>query len=211
MSNIAIPAMFNQSLVAIWALAIQAVINWFGSNVIAWYTAASKVDTLAMMPIINLSIALTTFVAQNLWSGRVDRAKQWFKTSLIISISFWFIMAIVILLWWDVIMQLFLDNEANSEIIEFWKEYLMVVAFGYVLMWFLFNSGSVLRASGTMKPFVLSTFISIWAKVASTYLLVWLLWSSVIWWWVIIWRWFWAIISMWAYLKWDWQKTKVID
>jgi len=108
-------------------------------------------------------------------------------------------------------MKLFLDSEVNNEIIAFGKDYLMVVAFGYVLMWFLFDSGAILRASGTMKPFVISTIISIWAKVAAAYLLVSILWSSVIWWSVIIGRWVWALISMWAYLKWDWTKTKVIE
>ncbi len=211
MTKIAVPAMLNHSLVAVWALAIQAIINWFGNNVIAWYTAASKVDTLAMLPIMNLSVALATFVAQNLWSGKIGRAKAWFRSALIISICFAIFMGIIILLWWDMIMKLFLDSEVNSEIIEFGKGYLMVVAFGYVLMWFLFNSGAVLRASGTMRPFVISTIISIWAKIAAAYLLVWVLGASVIWWSVIIGWWIGAIISMRAYLKWSWQKTKIIN
>lgn len=211
MTNIAIPAMLNHSLVAVWALAVQAVINWFGSNIIAWYTAASKVDTLAMMPIMNLSFALATFAAQNLWCGKIDRAKAWFRSALIISICFAVLMAIIILLCGDSIMKLFLDSEVNNEIIAFGKDYLMVVAFGYVLMWFLFDSGAILRASGTMKPFVISTIISIWAKVAAAYLLVSVLWSSVIWWCVIIGWGVWALISMWAYLKWDWTKTKIIE
>lgn len=211
MTGIAIPAMLNHSLVAVWALAIQAVINSFGSNIIAWYTAASKVDTLAMMPIMNLSFALATFAAQNLGSGQVDRAKKWFKSALIISICFSIFMATIILLWWEEIMRLFLDSEINNEITTFGKEYLMVVAFWYIIMWFLFDSGAILRASGTMKPFVISTIISIWAKIAAAYLLVWTMWQSVIWRSVIIGRWVWAIISMWAYLRWKWQETKIIQ
>lgn len=43
-------------------------------------------------------------------------------------------MAIIILLCGNSIMKLFLDSEVNNEIIAFGKDYLMVVAFGYVLM-----------------------------------------------------------------------------
>lgn len=211
MTKIAIPAMLNHSLVAVWALAVQAVINSFGSNVIAWFTAASKVDTLAMMPIMNLSFALATFVAQNLWAKELQRAKEWFKSALIISVGFWLFMAVIIFFFWSSFIKLFLDTWVNPEIIEFGKSYLMVVSFWYILMGFLFDSWAVLRASGTMRPFVISTLISIWAKVAAAYLLAWILWSSVIWRSVIIWRWMWAIISMWAYLKWNWQNTNLVD
>jgi len=211
MTKIAIPAMLNHSLVAVWALAVQAVINGFGSNVIAGFTAASKVDTLAMMPIMNLSFALATFVAQNLWAKEIQRAKAWFKSALTISVIFGLFMAIIIFFFGSSFIKLFLDTWVNPEIIEFGKNYLMVVSFGYILMWFLFDSWAVLRASGTMKPFVISTLISIWAKVAAAYTLAWVLWSSVIWWSVIIWRWMWAIISMWAYLKWNWQNTNLVD
>ena len=211
MTWIAVPAMLNQSLVAVWALAVQAVINWFWDNVIAWYTAASKVDTLAMMPIMNLSFALSTFVAQNLWAGKVERAKSWFKSALMISVGFSILMAIIIKFLWAHIMQLFLDPWVDPEIIDFGKRYLMIVSFSYILMWFLFDSWSVLRASWTMKPYLISTFISIWWKVAAAYLLAWILWESVIWWCVTIWRWLWAIISMIAYRRWNWQKNKLVD
>ena len=211
MTKIAIPAMLNHSLVAVWALAVQAVINSFGSNVIAGFTAASKVDTLAMMPIMNLSFALATFVAQNLWAKELQRAKAWFRSALTISVIFGLVMAIIIFFFGSSFIKIFLDTWVNPEIIEFGKNYLMVVSFGYILMWFLFDSWAVLRASGTMRPFVTSTLISIWAKVAAAYLLAWILWSSVIWWSVIIWRWMWAIISMWAYLKWNWQNTNLVD
>ena len=211
MTKIAIPTMLNQSLVAFWTLVVQGVINWFWSNIIAWYAAASKVDSLAMMPILNLSAALAAFAAQNLWSWQIGRVKEWFRSSLMISVCFSVIMAIIIFFIWGEIMKIFLDTNANNEIIEFWRNYLMVVAFGYIIMWFLFNSGSILRAAWAMRPYVISTIVSIWIKIAAAYILVWLMWSSVIWWSVIMGWGVWAIISMYAYLKWNWQVIKIID
>lgn len=211
MAWIAVPAMLNQSLVAIWWLAVQAVINSFWDNVIAWFTASSKIDTLAMLPIINLSNALATFVAQNLWAWKLDRAKSWFKSALIISVSFGLLMAIIIWIRWIDIMQLFLKEWADPEISEFWKNYMMVVSFGYILMWFLFNAWGVLRAAWAMKPFLFSTFVSTGARILAAYLLANVLWESVIWWSVIMWRWTWAAIAMIAYLKWKWQKINVLE
>ena len=210
MAKIAVPAMLNQSVVSIWMLAIQAVVNGFGDNVIAWFTASSKIDTLAMLPIINLSNALATFVAQNLWAWKVSRAKWWFKSALTISVWFSLFMAVIIYFRWTNIMQLFLENWASNEIVEFWKNYMMVVSFGYILMGFLFNSGAVLRASWAMKPFLLSTLISTWVRIAAAFLLANALWESVIWRCVIIWRGIWALIGMRAYLKWNWRKINIV-
>lgn len=208
---IAIPTMINQSIVSVGMLATQWVINWFWSDIVAWFTAASKVDTLAMMPIMNLSSALATFVAQNLWWKRVDRAIKWFKSALIISIVFAIVMWFIIMIFGNYLIQAFLENGANETIIEFWKNYLMYVCFWYIFMWLLFNSWAVLRASGTMAPFLIWTISSIWIKVLVAYVFANSMGVSVIWRCTIIWWWIWWIISMWAYLKWNRQKKHIID
>lgn len=210
MWTIAIPSMLNQTLVAIGWMAIQSVINWFGSDIIAWYTASSKIDSLAMLPIINLSNALATFVAQNLWAWKLDRVKAGYKSSLTISICFWIFMAIIIYFCWTNIMKLFLNEEANPAIIEFWNNYMMIVSFGYILMWFLFNSWAVLRAAGAMKPFLMGTLLSTIIRVAAAFLLAKVMWESVIRRCVIIWRWVWATISTCAYLFWSREKQEII-
>lgn len=210
MTKIAVPSMVNQSFVAIWALAVQWVINSFWSDIIAGYAAAYKVDWLALMPLINLSAALAAFSAQNLWSGQINRVKEWFRISRIISVWFAVVMAAVAIFFWDEIIKVFLDSDASVEIVDFWKKYLTVVSFGYILMWFLFNSWSVLRAAWEMRPYVWSTIVSMWAKVSVAYLFAWVLWPSVIWWSVVVSCWVWAVVSMFAYLRWNWQKIKII-
>ncbi|MEG0615457.1 MAG: MATE family efflux transporter, partial [Oscillospiraceae bacterium] len=61
MTKIAIPSMIQQSMVSIGMLAVQGLVNSFGSDMVAGYTAASKIDSIAVMPILNIGIALSSY------------------------------------------------------------------------------------------------------------------------------------------------------
>ena len=41
----------------------------------AAYTAAMKIESLAMMPMVNISTAVTGYTAQNIGAGKVGRVK----------------------------------------------------------------------------------------------------------------------------------------
>lgn len=59
------PAMLQQVFVSVGFMSIQFLINGFGTDCMAAYTAASKVDSFAEMPALNLGQAMTNFAAQN--------------------------------------------------------------------------------------------------------------------------------------------------
>ncbi|MGN1250627.1 MAG: MATE family efflux transporter [Candidatus Spyradocola sp.] len=68
------PAMLQQVFIAVGFMSIQYLINSFGTDCMAAYTAASKVDSFAEMPAVNLGQALTNFAAQNYGAGKPKRA-----------------------------------------------------------------------------------------------------------------------------------------
>ena len=71
--EIGTPAMIQQVFVSIGFMSLQFLINGFGTDCMAAYTAASKVDAFAEMPALNLGQAMTNFTAQNLGAKRKDR------------------------------------------------------------------------------------------------------------------------------------------
>ena len=92
--NIGIPAALQSCLISFSNVFIQRYINMFGSDAIAGIGAAQKVDAFSNMPSQSISLAITTFVSQNLGAGKTDRVhKSMFAGNLITFIS---IMAIAI-------------------------------------------------------------------------------------------------------------------
>jgi len=64
--RLGIPASIQQTIVSLGMIAVQGLVNSFGSVTMAAYTAAGRIDSIAMMPIMNLGLAVSTFTAQNI-------------------------------------------------------------------------------------------------------------------------------------------------
>ncbi len=64
---------------------VQSYINRFGADCMAGWTSYNKIDSFALLPITTISLAVTTFVGQNLGAGDHARAKQGTRTALLLS------------------------------------------------------------------------------------------------------------------------------
>ena len=68
-AQIGLPSMLQQSLVSLSMMMMQGLVNSYGKVLVAGYTAATKIDTLAMLPNMNFSNAMSSYTAQNIGAG----------------------------------------------------------------------------------------------------------------------------------------------
>lgn len=75
-----VPSGFQNSVIAIANVFVQSNINAFGKMAMAGCGSYSKVEGFAFLPVTCFTMALTTFVSQNLGAKQYDRAKKgaWF-------------------------------------------------------------------------------------------------------------------------------------
>lgn len=73
MVKIAIPSILQQSIVSIGMLLVQSVVNGFGSSVLAGYAAATRIESICIVPMISTGNAVSTFTAQNMGAGKPRR------------------------------------------------------------------------------------------------------------------------------------------
>ena len=73
MLYIGIQMALNYSITAIGTMIFQASVNMFGSQVVAAFTAASKVNNIATQTMPTLGTAAATYCGQNLGAGKFDR------------------------------------------------------------------------------------------------------------------------------------------
>ncbi len=74
--RVALPMAFQFSVTAIGVLVLQTALNGFGSVAVAGYTAATRIDQLAIQPLFSFSIAMATFAAQNYGAGNIPRIRD---------------------------------------------------------------------------------------------------------------------------------------
>jgi putative MATE family efflux protein len=157
--RIGLPTGFQQSFIAFGMMAIMSIVNGFGTNAVAAYSAAMRVDSFVKMPAITFSSALSTFVGQNLGAFEVQRAKAGLRATLIFSIIYCIFISLLIILFGQHIMALFTDDQA---VIKIGQDYLVIVSSFYLLFSIMFSITGFLRGAGATLVPMISTFTALY-------------------------------------------------
>ena len=157
--RIGLPTSVQQTLVAMGGIALMNIVNKFGTEVIAGYTVAIRLDSLALAPAMSFSQALSAFVGQNIGANKVERI----KTGLIATIKtagiVTFLTTLFIIICGNTIMSLFTDDQ---EVIRIGNQYLTTVSIFYFAFTMMFIYNGLARGAGdTFFPMIFS-LISLW-------------------------------------------------
>ena len=85
--HIGIPMSLQFALIAISTMALQRVVNFYGTTVVAAFTATSRIEQLIHQPYMTLGTSLSTYSGQNFGAKRNDRVLSGYKTGVIIMVS----------------------------------------------------------------------------------------------------------------------------
>ena len=178
--KIGLPSGMQTLFVSLGMLAVLSIVNPFGEDVIAAYTVASRIDSLAILPAMSFSMALSTFTGQNLGAKKPERVKQGLyftiKSNSVISVFF----TLVAIFFGRYIMSAF---SPKPEIIEIGYEYLVIVSSFYIAFSTMFAFHAIFRGAGdTIVPMFITLF-SLWViRVPISYYFSQFMGSTGIWW-----------------------------
>ena len=146
--NIGIPSSLQMGITAFSNIFVMGYINHFESSCMAGWTAYNKLDALAMLPMQSLSLALTTFVGQNLGAGDLKRAKSGPKYGLIMGFIVTLMILVPMMVFAPQLTALFNDDK---EVIEFGTLFVRLCSPFYVA--FVINQvySGALRGAGDTK------------------------------------------------------------
>lgn len=156
--RVAVPSIIQQSIFLLGTLLVQALVNGYGSDVIAGHTTATKIDSIAFMPMLNVGNAVSSFAAQNIGAAKAERVGKGLRAAVVMSALIGG--ATTALLWGfgPQFVGLFVDSSANTAVIAAGVEYLTVVSLFYAAMGIMCNFNGVLRDAGDMKAMYVCTF-----------------------------------------------------
>ena len=206
--RIGLPSGIQQTFVALGFLALYRIVNIFGVPTIAAYSIAMRIDSFAVMPAMNFSAAISTFVGQNIGANKFERIGKGLKYTLLMINTISISITIIAVIFAGPIFGLFTDN---PEVIEIGKQYIYIVTPFYVILSTMFIFNGVLRGAGaTIIPMII-TILALWAiRVPISWLLSVELGSIGIWWGIpIAWA-FGVICSYIYYATGKWKKMAVV-
>jgi len=157
--RIGLPTGLQQTFVAVGMLALMRIVNGFGTDVVAAYTAAGRLDSLAIIPSMVFSTALSTFVGQNIGAGKIERVKKGLSRTLLMASAVALGTTALIIVFKTPLMGLFTTDQ---EVIRIGGEYLTIVTSFYLLFTGMFIYSGVMRGAGdTLIPMFITLF-SLW-------------------------------------------------
>lgn len=177
---IAIPSILQQSFISIGNIVIQSVINGFGTNVVAGYSAAIKLNNLVITSFTTLGNGISNFTSQNIGARKPERVRSGFKAGVKLV---WFLCIPIVALYLIVgryLLLLFMD-QTSSAAMTTGLQFLHIVAPFYFVVSLKLVADGVLRGLGIMGKFMISTFTDLILRVALSIVLSLMLGSVGIW------------------------------
>lgn len=154
--KIGLPTGIQSMVISLSNIIIQSSINSFGSTQMAGFGAYMKVDGFNILPVLSISMAVTTFVGQNYGAGRIDRVKKGAAVTVVMGLIYTALTGILLLTFSEPIMRLFTDDAdiiaAGELAMKYFCPYYMLLSILNVL------AGTVRGAGKSVPPMVILLF-----------------------------------------------------
>lgn len=198
-----LPSGIQNSIIAFANVIVQTNINFFESDTVAGCGTYAKLEGFAFLPINCFTMALTTFVSQNLGAKQYDRTKKGTVFGIICCVIMSEAIGVLMITFREPLMQFFTDNRAAVEI---GSNQAKIESLFFCMLAFSHCIAAVLRGAGRPIVPMLVMLIS-WCAIRVTYISIavpiikksWVIFSAYPITWTIS-----SIIFLIYYLKSDW-------
>ena len=140
-----LPSGIQNSVISLANVIVQSNINAFGDNAMAGCGSYSRIEGFAFLPVTCFSMALATFVSQNLGARQVDRVKEGARFGILCSTILAEVIGLVIWLGAPQLIGLF---NSDPEVLAYGVRQARTIAFFYCFLAFDHCSAGILRGAG---------------------------------------------------------------
>ncbi len=135
---------------------ITALVAVYGTEVVAGYGAASRMEALVLMPLMALSATLVPFVGQNMGAKKLDRVQEAVKLSFQFTIILGILAFSVLAFTGAYTGKVF---QLDSQELETYQDYLRYAGFGWLLLGGCYIGSNSFNAMGKPLPATILTLI----------------------------------------------------
>lgn len=163
--GIAVPSILQQSFISVGNLVIQIIINGYGSSIIAGYSAAIKLNTFAITTFTTLGNGTSGFTAQNIGAGQYKRVGKGCNAGIVMAVTLASCFFLAYFAGGATLLEMFMNEESTELARTTGLDFLHIVSPFYIVISIKLVCDGVLRGSGAMKLFMVSTFTDLLLRV----------------------------------------------
>jgi putative MATE family efflux protein len=159
--KIGFPSIIQQLLISLGAIFIVSFVNAFGNAATNAFGAVQRVEIVAFLPAMSMSMAVATLTGQNLGAGKPYRVKEIFKWGVIMCSSMTILIALIVVLFPKYIFIIF-GIADDAKVLEIGTMYLRIVGSSYIFLGIFFISNGIINGSGHTIITMCFTILSLW-------------------------------------------------
>ncbi len=168
--RIGIPTGFQASIIAIGTLSVQVRLNLLGSDAVAAYTTATRVDGLAVAFLASLGLATSTFVAQNYGARNIDRILAGVRQGTVIAVGTGILLGLVLVTFGESIIRMFV-GAGHANVMGMSHQFLIWNGMAYFILGVLFVTRGALQGLGRVLIPTISGFLELTMRVGTAIVL----------------------------------------
>ena len=164
-----LPTAIQNMVISFSNVLVQSSVNAYGATAMAGYAAYLKIDGFNILPVLSISMAVTTFTGQNVGANRLDRVKKGMYSSLIMVLVYTVFIGAVLLIFSHQVLGLFTHS---AQVIMYGQLAMKYFCPYYFLLGILNVLAGTVRGAGKGIPpmiillFSMCIFRILWIKIA---------------------------------------------
>lgn len=147
--HIGLPAAGANMLTPVAAAVLTAIVAKYGESAVAAFGVGSRIESIACLVVLALSMTLPPFISQNFGAGNMKRVAEGYKTSIKFVLGWQVLIYVVLVLAAPFIADVFSKEQAVADII---KLFIWILPLGYGLQGVIILTNSSFNA--LHKPMV---------------------------------------------------------
>ena len=167
--KIGLPTAIQNMVISFSNVLVESSVNAYGATAMAGYAAYLKIDGFNILPVLSISMAVTTFTGQNVGANRLDRVKKGMYSSLIMVLVYTVFIGAVLLIFSHQVLGLFTHS---AQVIMYGQLAMKYFCPYYFLLGILNVFAGTVRGAGKGIPpmiillFSMCIFRILWIKIA---------------------------------------------
>lgn len=167
--RLGLPSGVQQMLFSIGNMALQFLVNSYGTSAMAAFGAGLRIENFISLPIMNLGSAVSTFVAQNIGAGENERVKKGIRESIKMTLVLAVTVIALILLFRENLIALF---NTDKDVIKIGSSYLFIIGPFFLFIGTSFVLSSAMKGAGDSMFALISSIVSLWlGRLPASYML----------------------------------------
>ena len=172
-ARLSVPSILQQSFVSVGNLFIQSLVNSCGIDVMAGYSSAIKLNTFAVTCFSTVGNSVSSFSAQNTGAMEFERVKKGYKVGALLAAGIAVMFSLCYVIFAEQLIYIFMDSADADNIAaaEAGMHFLTIVSPFFLAVGLKLNSDGVLRGSGNINAFMITTFSDLILRVVIAFIL----------------------------------------